>query len=479
MVQIGTFGPDKHKAEGRPKWKLVDESLGKEVDISSSYCIPIKSRSMKRTQDADKEEWDIIDDGTFPVAKTKSASRSYGKQTSSYDSDFAESERSVRTKMSGAAIKPSAVERKRRRSDLESDSDTPSLMAILPGSRWPIYVRLSGMCLEDDDVEFASKRGRGRPKGSRNKTKPPSDDLESPKKEPGRVRKSEVSFQPPPDLSFAADTDPSKKGRGRLRNSDISTKSAPAAKRGRFVTAKPPPVASLARHTGPPKRGRPKGAKDKVTRKRRTDQSANTAQDCRPKRSAAPEYLGESPMTPHSSGTWSRGSRSSSARSGFVRDISARTGSPARPRRIAASIGANAFTSPIRRISPQRAPRSSGVSSCRAQMTSPFLTSPARRNRSPARSSGGVQCLPAAMSPLIRPKRSAAPSFLGESPLRRSPHSSSTPTRSNVGETPLTSQAFSVENIRPKRKAAPSFLGESVERKRRQVNSSGWSVLQD
>jgi hypothetical protein len=62
MIAVGTFGPDKNKAVGRPIWKLVDEALGEEVDVSSSFCIPVKSRSMRRTADADKEEWDIIDD---------------------------------------------------------------------------------------------------------------------------------------------------------------------------------------------------------------------------------------------------------------------------------------------------------------------------------------------------------------------------------------------------------------------------------
>ena len=61
MVQDGIFGPERKKSSGRPKWRLVDESLGKELDISSMYCIPLKSKAMRRTADADKEEWDILD----------------------------------------------------------------------------------------------------------------------------------------------------------------------------------------------------------------------------------------------------------------------------------------------------------------------------------------------------------------------------------------------------------------------------------
>jgi hypothetical protein len=61
MIQEGYFGPDRKRSEGRPRYRLVDEKLGKELDISSSYCIPVKSKALKRTADADKEEWDVID----------------------------------------------------------------------------------------------------------------------------------------------------------------------------------------------------------------------------------------------------------------------------------------------------------------------------------------------------------------------------------------------------------------------------------
>jgi hypothetical protein len=58
---VGIWGHDKPKSAGRPIWMLVDESEGKEVDISGSFCIPIRSRAMKRTVDADCEQWDILD----------------------------------------------------------------------------------------------------------------------------------------------------------------------------------------------------------------------------------------------------------------------------------------------------------------------------------------------------------------------------------------------------------------------------------
>jgi len=61
MVQEGHFGPDRKRSYGRPRYRLVDEKLGKELDISSVYCTAVKSKALKRTADADKEEWDIID----------------------------------------------------------------------------------------------------------------------------------------------------------------------------------------------------------------------------------------------------------------------------------------------------------------------------------------------------------------------------------------------------------------------------------
>lgn len=71
MIQVGTFGEDKPRARGRPRWKLVDESIGHEVDITADFCIPVISRSMKKTLDADKEEWDIFDNGASQTTSVR------------------------------------------------------------------------------------------------------------------------------------------------------------------------------------------------------------------------------------------------------------------------------------------------------------------------------------------------------------------------------------------------------------------------
>ncbi len=58
---VGVFGPHRKKVEGRTKWMLVHEGEGKELDITGAVCEVVKSRVMKGCDDADKEEWDIMD----------------------------------------------------------------------------------------------------------------------------------------------------------------------------------------------------------------------------------------------------------------------------------------------------------------------------------------------------------------------------------------------------------------------------------
>merc|ERR1712232_372209 len=45
MVQDGHFGPERKRSYGRPRYRLVNEKHGKELDISSMYCIPVKSKA--------------------------------------------------------------------------------------------------------------------------------------------------------------------------------------------------------------------------------------------------------------------------------------------------------------------------------------------------------------------------------------------------------------------------------------------------
>ncbi len=69
----------KKKAAGRTKWMLVDEGEGKEIDITGAVCEIVKSRVMKGCEDADKEEWDIIDPEVEPkIIKSKVTSKKPG-----------------------------------------------------------------------------------------------------------------------------------------------------------------------------------------------------------------------------------------------------------------------------------------------------------------------------------------------------------------------------------------------------------------
>ena len=66
MRQAGIFTAEREKAAknvtGRPRWMLEPEGEGGgELDISAIRCTLVKARAVKRTQDADKEEWDIAD----------------------------------------------------------------------------------------------------------------------------------------------------------------------------------------------------------------------------------------------------------------------------------------------------------------------------------------------------------------------------------------------------------------------------------
>lgn len=171
MVEDGVFGDKYPKAKGRPKWKLVDETLGHEVDISSSFCIPIKTKSMKKTLDADKEEWDVIDDGTDPTMMPSTTPRMVGRPPAS---------------LRGTSAKKPAAERVRK-----TRVETPSLLATLPGSGTLTTVKLRGKNIFDN---IDSPRKRGRPKGSKDTV--PRRRKSEPANPTGR-RKSVVNFNIP------------------------------------------------------------------------------------------------------------------------------------------------------------------------------------------------------------------------------------------------------------------------------------------
>ena len=87
MRKVGVFGPKKKKAEGRPIWMLVGEEEGKEIDITANVCEIVKSRGMRGMDDADKEQWDILDS---PSIQEKRSSEKSSKLTGVYFKGSAE-----------------------------------------------------------------------------------------------------------------------------------------------------------------------------------------------------------------------------------------------------------------------------------------------------------------------------------------------------------------------------------------------------
>jgi hypothetical protein len=61
MQTSGTFTGNTVRA-GRPRYKLVPEGEGKEMDLPGSCCHIVTAFTVSKTMDADKETWDIVPD---------------------------------------------------------------------------------------------------------------------------------------------------------------------------------------------------------------------------------------------------------------------------------------------------------------------------------------------------------------------------------------------------------------------------------
>ena len=121
MRQVGSWGSDKPKCEGRPIWMLVDESEGKELDISASFCQRVKSRGMKRTADADEEQWDIPSSGTDQKVAAKVLD-DWGQPN---DSAKKPSSVAGAPKKKVAPVKSASKSIKRKRESLDSAAPPP------------------------------------------------------------------------------------------------------------------------------------------------------------------------------------------------------------------------------------------------------------------------------------------------------------------------------------------------------------------
>lgn len=61
LEQRGVFESSKGASAGRPKWMLVSEEQGGEIDVGAGRCVVMEAREMKKTKEnADEEEWDVL-----------------------------------------------------------------------------------------------------------------------------------------------------------------------------------------------------------------------------------------------------------------------------------------------------------------------------------------------------------------------------------------------------------------------------------
>ncbi|KAL7575934.1 hypothetical protein ACA910_000731 [Epithemia clementina (nom. ined.)] len=207
MVQDGLFGPEKPKAYGRPKWKLVKQELGKELDISSSFCIPCRSKSMKRTLDADKEEWDILSDD-FPSAVDCSSSR--GKsifKASAKRRTLCEPRQTPSPELDGigpdcrntqltTTTSKASRKRKRNSSSPGDDLDEVELVATLHDLGWDVRVKLTGLGADEIFTEGEAKIAAApskQPKEKSTQNKLMENGTKGAKRKRGRPRKVVVA----------------------------------------------------------------------------------------------------------------------------------------------------------------------------------------------------------------------------------------------------------------------------------------------
>jgi hypothetical protein len=158
MRQVGYWGEDKPKCEGRPIWMLVDESKGLEVDVSGSFCYPVRSRALRRTADADEEQWDVVESGPSAM---------FLERASSSDSSHGS------TKPAALDTKPSAVAKsvqkvkKRKREDPKSKEGPfpgPDTMEESPRVRGvfrELPPRRAAPIFESDELPQLPKKRKG------------------------------------------------------------------------------------------------------------------------------------------------------------------------------------------------------------------------------------------------------------------------------------------------------------------------------
>lgn len=201
MRQVGNWGPDKPKCEGRPIWMLVDESEGKEVDISASFCQPVKSRGVKRTVDADEEQWDIP--GSGPPSSAK-------KSNDKFQSNHGTKTRNpvaVAVKKCSTKVKSIAKCKKRKREIADDSGSAKQGLEKDPRSRSPTKGKVQ---LKSDPIASDNARSPTRELRSRKGSPIVEDEVKS------LVRKQDVASP----IKTAPGKSATKRGKG---NTNLST----------------------------------------------------------------------------------------------------------------------------------------------------------------------------------------------------------------------------------------------------------------
>ena len=61
LTRRGAFSGTRSTSDGRPRWMLVLEDEGGEIDVGAGRCRIMRAKEMKGTKEsADEEEWDIL-----------------------------------------------------------------------------------------------------------------------------------------------------------------------------------------------------------------------------------------------------------------------------------------------------------------------------------------------------------------------------------------------------------------------------------
>ena len=129
MRRKGIFGDRWQKVKGRTRWVLVGEGEGKELDISAAVCEVVKSRCMKRCDDADQEEWDI-NDKEYEQSVNSSAATSTSIANGNSSTPTVETNTASAVSVSSVSAKETLLSSGESDNELDSPKSSPKASLI-------------------------------------------------------------------------------------------------------------------------------------------------------------------------------------------------------------------------------------------------------------------------------------------------------------------------------------------------------------